>query len=209
MIEGRTVVWSQIQTLRTPMTDLKERYPEYAEKLARASEALDRAGRRDAATALHLEEANSRASLDQEAAMHRQHAQDFKALLGAIRGLPGFSNFLLPKTAEALLHVADDGPVACINMHESRCDALVLMNSSLHHVPLPGLTPNVAKDWHDKLNSCLGLKPARDRKHKSVAGSSEEHVGGLLLSLWSTVVRPILDLITKEVRTAFSKGSIA
>jgi hypothetical protein len=67
-------------------------------------------------------------------------AGEWDALVGEIRAVDGFGDFLrAPKLAD-LRAAAAQGPVAVINISSVRCDALLLTVDGVEVVPLPGLS---------------------------------------------------------------------
>ena len=78
-------------------------------------------------------------SLEEDAQAHRRLAKEYKCTLSRIHSLPGFNEFLHPQKSESLRNAAPSGPGIIINMHETRCNALILLprSSRISHVPLP------------------------------------------------------------------------
>jgi hypothetical protein len=86
--------------------------------------------------------------------------------------LPGFDNFLLPKTWSQLTPAACFGPVVVLNVSSAQCDALILMLNvdNVIHVPLPGFTLEEAQGLQNSLSSlfsCCG-RPG-DTDHRTSA----------------------------------------
>jgi CHAT domain len=67
-------------------------------------------------------------------------AREWDAVVGEIRSVDGFRDFLRPPKSADLLAAAAHGPVAVINISSVRCDALLLTADGVEVVPLPGLS---------------------------------------------------------------------
>ncbi|KZV98747.1 TPR-like protein, partial [Exidia glandulosa HHB12029] len=190
--QGRALVWGQIQNLRTPMHDLRLKHPVHAEKLRLASAALESAGQRPSTEFTPLTPAAQRGSLEEEVVTHRRVAREYQQLLDEIRQLDGFHHFPRPRQWDDLCHSASDGPVVCVNVHESRCDALIICNFALHQVHLPELSPALAAKWHRELNKYLAVERARKSKPYKPPTGGDGDLRIVLRSLWSSVVHPVI-----------------
>ncbi|KAB5590921.1 Aromatic di-alanine and TPR containing protein [Ceratobasidium theobromae] len=185
--QARSVVWNQTLQLRTPVDELSSAHPELAAEL------------QSVATELHNAASQSKdvIILEQAVQRHRHLAGRYDELVNKIRSIDGFEDFLRPKKVSALLRAAQTGPVVVINVHESRCDALILLpdRNKLGHVPLPDFSPAKAHQAHGQLRQSLhGL---RERGFK-IAVRKDVQGGGFssaLNMLWTDVVQPILDYL--------------
>ena len=140
--QGRSIVWNQINRLRTPVEELRVHDSGLADRFSTLSVQLENAGSRtDPRSAGGELSTDAKISLQNEAHNHIQLAQDWEALLTSIRNLniPQFKNFLRPRKCEDLLHgLPDSGHVIIINVDPMRCDALAVMAgcSKPIHMPL-------------------------------------------------------------------------
>ena len=66
-------------------------------------------------------------------------AREWDELVGQVRALDGFGDFLRPPRLETLLPAADGGPVVILNVSRWRCDALIVKASGVEVVELPDL----------------------------------------------------------------------
>ncbi|KAG9122187.1 hypothetical protein FRC07_001537, partial [Ceratobasidium sp. 392] len=121
--EGRSIVWSQILRLRTPFDDLSVVDHELAEQLRDTASQLEAAGLRIEVTE---SPAPSELALELQAQRHHMLAVQWEQLLTEARKLPGFQDYLLPRKSQELKKAATNGPVVAINIHPSRCDALIV-----------------------------------------------------------------------------------
>ncbi|KAJ6564423.1 hypothetical protein B0H19DRAFT_1067975 [Mycena capillaripes] len=117
--QGRSIIWSQMLNLRSPVDLLRASHPRLGDELIRLSSYLDSAGTRE----------NFRRSsnpgnqlLDSQVFGQRyhDHAHARNNLLKMIRSLSGFQTFLLPKTMSELYLAAREGPVVVLNTTEIR-----------------------------------------------------------------------------------------
>jgi CHAT domain len=67
-------------------------------------------------------------------------AREWDDLVGQVRALDGFEDFLRPPRLETLLPAAEGGPVVILNVSRWRCDALIVTTSGVEVVELPDLT---------------------------------------------------------------------
>lgn len=119
--------------------------------------------------------------------MRHAVAQAGGDVLGEIRTLPGFHDFLRPPPVRRLLQAARRGPVVVVNVSAAGSDALLLTADKLSTVPLPGLTPeSVAAQ-------VVALQEAIDTAHRG--GRPSEAVHGVLSWLWDHVTGPVLDAL--------------
>ena len=205
--QGRSIVWGQLLNLRTPVDELHNVRPDLALDLVRISKELDSAGTRD----FHPKPSDqlTSASLHQVAKTHYQLAEQWQALLSQVRDVPGFEDFLRPKKLAQLLNVAQFGPVVYINVHESRCDALILKpdRNDVIHVPLERLSHDRALKLRDSMHASLlagniRMRDARASSAVVLPGASGDFVG-ILSSLWSTIAKPVLDSLAFQVSHSF------
>ncbi|KAI0092623.1 CHAT domain-containing protein [Irpex rosettiformis] len=216
---GRTVVWSQMLKLRTPLDNLRKRYPQLASDLQSVSQTLELASAPKGFADLASEvvapasspgNAHPQKSLKDQANSSHTHALEYAKLIAHIRSLKGFEDFLRPKTLAQLAPACASGPVVVINMHESRCDALVLYHpGNVAHIPLPDFSYERAQNLRKQLWTVLSHKRLRSQFRDSSYDENQnrgplppgrkrkEHdpMSLVLADLWRLVVKPIIDLI--------------
>jgi hypothetical protein len=194
---GRSVVWKQMLQLRTPMDELAEASPILASELQHVAHELDRISSPKASNDDAVSDA---LSLEQAAQNHRRLALRWDDLLDKARALPGFENFLLPLKASQLMRSAQSGPVVMINMHKTRCDALVIQPGvpEILHVPLQVSYDLVAGFRLD----ISRFVRSRDATQRAFLGRyrSQDMFARTLAGLWKEVVRPVIDSLGYLVR---------
>ncbi|KAJ7797368.1 hypothetical protein B0H13DRAFT_2506787 [Mycena leptocephala] len=155
--QGRSIIWGQLLNLRSPVDMLKSSYPELANKLLFLSAQLERSGTR--ANYSRLTASSAEDSLQSVADQAHQNAYDRQQLLKQIRGLKGFSLFLLPKTIRELSEAGKQGPVVLLNVSNDRCDALILMpglDDEVMHISLTDFTPKDAMKLGQSFGHLVG-----------------------------------------------------
>ncbi|CAE6460475.1 unnamed protein product [Rhizoctonia solani] len=194
--ESRSIVWRQMLDLRTPLDELRDVDQLLAQELERVAHALDQAGSSKPTRSISMDVVKS---LEQAAQSHHRLAEEWDKLLAEVRQIDIFSDFLKPKKASTLMKAAHDGPVIAINVHETRCDALVLSNqrTPLDCVPLPRLSYHKALDAQRRLIRSLSLSGIRDRaegRGVTIKGSlPKDELKQVFEFLWDDVVQPILE----------------
>jgi tetratricopeptide (TPR) repeat protein len=193
--EARGIVWSQLLQLRAPMDDLRERHPELAAHLQNAAQELEQMG----PDSIFLEGVQI-ASVEDTVARRRELAVEHAIALNEIRKQQGFERFLLPKQFTELAPAPQAGFVAIVNVHHSRCDALIICPSNrVVHTSLPDLSYQLADTMRIKLVQTLQASGVRDRGAVREASQDDATVPWILERLWKTVVLPILQAIEQEV----------
>lgn len=123
-------------------------------------------------------------------------SRDLDELIGRIRALPGFHDFLRPLDGDRLRALAADGPVVLLNQGPHYCHALVVTGRSITSLPLAPGTAELA-DAAQRLSAAVdainGQGAARPSPAALVAaGATARHT---LSWTWHRIVRPVLDLL--------------
>ncbi|KAE9405348.1 hypothetical protein BT96DRAFT_935062 [Gymnopus androsaceus JB14] len=150
--EARSVVWSQILQLRTPLDDLSIQYPEMAKKLENVSRALDNAGSSSIPDVMQPgSESQSLKTFalgtEDQARMHRALALEYEQLIGQVRQLEGFETFLRPRRLKELVAAATNGAVAVLKSYEGTCFHTWVLNPSETVVRLHTQVVFTMKEW--------------------------------------------------------------
>ncbi|KAI0083205.1 CHAT domain-containing protein [Irpex rosettiformis] len=203
---GRAVVWSQVLQLRTPLDDLQRLHPQLADRLRHVSHALELAA--SGSPSMPTEARLLSSSPDIQAPSSHGYALEYNKLISTIRELEGFEDFMQPKTLSQLAGACTSGPVVVINVHKSRCDALVLYCAGdVVHIPLPELSLSRAIDIPDYLWNLLRAKRFLNRCRSDMQDENDDRGGRvtemepsdmmrkILADLWNWVVKPIMDIV--------------
>ena len=217
--QGRCLIWSQLNNLRTPLEKLGALFshnPEIAREMLTVSRALENAGSQGDLVAQSEGEATMeyKMSLQDEANIHIRLAQKWNELLTEILTIPKFKDFLQPPTCSNLLkNLPESGSVAVVNVHKDSCDALVL-SSDLDeplHIPLHEFSYAKATNLRDQLKAHLLAANIRMREcdhlddvraTRPVGDNADKGaIKRILHQLWTLVVKPILDGLGISVST--------
>ncbi|KAI0083490.1 CHAT domain-containing protein [Irpex rosettiformis] len=183
---GRAVVWSQVLQLHTPLDDLQRLHPQLAERFRHVSHALQLAASGSPPVSTETQLPSSSPDIQ----------------------LEGFEDFLRPKTLSQLAGACASGPVVVINVHELRCDALVLCRAGdVVHIPLPELSLVRAMGIQKYLRDLLRAKRFLNRCRGDLQDEDDERGGRVtemeppdmmrkvLTDLWNWVVKPVMDIV--------------
>jgi len=204
--QGRSIIWSQVLQLRTPLDHLKNVHPELAGHLSYLSKTLEGATVCD--VMLPVSGGHDRPSPSEVAVHYHDLAHEREELVKKIRTLDGFEGFLSPKSLADLLPAANNGPVVILNVSSSRSDALVLIPShnDILHIPLPDFNFNIAHTLQKSLKMLLTTSDRRTSGDLGRAGQLalfsqpiEADFKYILSQLWLLVVKPVLDVLAINV----------
>ncbi|KAF7349990.1 hypothetical protein MVEN_01300300 [Mycena venus] len=207
--QGRSVIWGQLLNLRTPVDELREKYPALADQLVSLSKLLETAGARNNAVTDDIKQQPL------ESIANQAHAFALKQnhVLQQIRVLPGFERFLLPKRISELSLAAKKGPIAILNASAYGCDALILLPGladEVIHVPLSNFTIQEAQVMAKSLASIVGTSGRGDRLYSRREGAIAPHDSftHILSELWCKIVHPVLNALAITTPVSQDLGRI-
>ncbi|PVF92650.1 hypothetical protein CPB86DRAFT_165945 [Serendipita vermifera] len=192
--QGRSIVWTQILQLRTPVDKLREVEPDLADRLLQISQLLDLGPQ-------YAEFSDSGDSTtEEEGRKYRALTAEWEALVKQIGSIPNFGNFLQSPTSSRLMRAAQDGPVIVLNIAKTRCDALALLPGleEVIHIPLPNITFDRIIELRDDLKEHLYSSGIRMRDTRAATKLMDEGDGNcerVLAELWDNLVKPVLDTL--------------
>ncbi|KAG8754846.1 hypothetical protein FRC14_004601 [Serendipita sp. 396] len=189
--QGRSIVWTQILQLRTPVDQLRAVEPDLADRLLHISSLLHQGGQ-----GADIQSEHTR-SPEEEPRHYRALAKERDDIVEKVRSLPKFRDFLKPLKLHRLAEAAKEGAVVVINVSERRCDALALlygMDEALH-IPLPNLTSERVTQLQIEFNALLKSSGVRQRavRDEEVEVGGDEGCMKILTELWDHLVKPVLD----------------
>ncbi|QRV89381.1 CHAT domain protein [Ceratobasidium sp. AG-Ba] len=187
--QGRSIIWSQKLQLRTPFEELSLVDPVLAAQLRDVACELDAAGSR---SSLDFRAAEAPVNLVTQSQRHHELAFHWQELLAKARQYPDFCEYLLPRKAKDLKKAARDGPIVIINVHHTRCDALVILPGveDVVHVPLVELTEHKLIRIRGQCSSLAQRHDIRGFKRQGPRDTLQPFI-----TLWSDIVRPILNVL--------------
>ncbi|KAG1832888.1 TPR-like protein [Suillus subalutaceus] len=132
--QGRTIIWTQMTRLRTPLDSLQtcgDHAAALVKKFRDLSSILDKPPAND-------REATPRVDVEAEEARYRRVVKDWNRAVEEIRKIKGFSHFLLPPLFSDLQDAARDRPIIMLIASKLSCDAVVILHKqSPTQIPLP------------------------------------------------------------------------
>lgn len=197
--EGRSIVWRQMTQLRTPMDELFNSHPKLAAKLKQVAFDLDHAGSRP--PLYSTAKKSNEQSLEEAARRHRRLAEKWEFLVTQARQLPGHEGFMRTRTSSELTCSAHSGTVVMLNLHQDRCDALVIRSRSadISHLPLTQFSPRRANHISAKMSTLVRSRGSVDRAFIKPNQPTGVDMEGMLMELWSSVVKPVLEFLGYNV----------
>ncbi|KAJ7458810.1 TPR-like protein [Mycena galericulata] len=209
--QGRSVIWGQLLTLRTPVDDLRKSHPDLADQLVSVSTKLETAG----TWSNGVTDADAIKTQSLQSIVQQSHALALErnGVLQKVRELPGFERFLLSKPISELSEAAKRGPVAILNISDYGCDALILMPGladEVIHVPLSDFTTDAAQALAQSLASIVGTTGRSDRLHGSREGymAPDDIFSHILSELWVKIVHPVLHALAITTPASQDLGRI-
>lgn len=190
--QGRSIVWTQVLQLRTPVDRLREVDSGLADHIFHISRLLDRGPEQK-----DLLDQEPR-SMEEEGRWYRSLTSEWERTVEKIRSLPDFADFLRPPKATRLIGAAQHGPVVVVNIAEARCDALALLPKSdkILCIPLPRITSERIVQLRDDLRDLLSSNGIRMREPRAAVqvtdDDDEEGCKWILSELWECIVKPVL-----------------
>src|SRR6267154_5746962 len=195
--QGRALLWSEMHGLRTSTDQLRTADPDLAEKFTATNKKLE-----ILTTSTWLNEGlgvvDGRFECDKQMVQYpdlmvRQQVllKDRDALISQIRGLPGFENFLLPLSFDALRSASSSGPVIIINHCKLGSDILIVFHDSPpSHIPTP-------YDFFDRANCSKVELLTAQQKDGLDSGSYQKTLSFVLKELYELVGRPVIERLNK------------
>lgn len=205
--QGRCLVWSQINNLRTPLGDLRDHDSVLADDFSVVSRALEKSGSRTESRIPDIEDSmRNKMSLQDEVKKHIELARRWEELLHEIRSIKGFHYFLQPPSISSLLEgVPKTGSVIIINAHATRSDAIALLPGveSAIHIPLHNLSYARSNDWKGLLNQTRSREDEEVELRKPRPVRPKRQILRKILSeLWFYIVKPVLTKLDISSHTA-------
>jgi hypothetical protein len=130
--------------------------------------------------------------VDRDASDRRKLADTWQDLITEIRALPGFSDFAAPPSARDLIAQAAQGAIAVLNVSRYGSHALLLTDSSIRSLPLPGLPPEVVVRRVGTFREALFT--ATDGT-ASTRKDAQDTLAKTLEWLWDAAAGPVLDAL--------------
>jgi hypothetical protein len=182
---------SQSLDTRNDLTDLRHRHPALAAQFENLRDRLDQSPYLSVAETLPADGSDPVTETARALREHRQLAAELAETLDRIREQDGFAPFGLPPANDELFAEAARGPVVTLNVGRYRSDALLLTESRVIPLELPGLDHDGAADHVDAFHDALEAAASPDTgvADRKAANAS---LRAVLEWLWDTVAEPVL-----------------
>jgi CHAT domain-containing protein len=179
--QGRTIIWTQMTRLRTPLDTLETRSDHAAALVKRFRDLSSLLGKPPAS------HADGTQSVDVEAAdtRYRRLVEDWNGVVEEIRQIEGFSRFLLPPVFADLQEAAREGPIIVLVASKSSCDAIIITHTQ------PPTSIKLPTDFEKLTTLVLELREAIG-KDASPKGNQTALIKALR-KLWNEVVFPVVE----------------
>jgi len=163
---GRSVFWSQILRLRSPVDRLRDIAPQLADALIRVSTELDAASHRVSEVKNYSN--SQKITIEREQSRLQRLNKERSNTLDAIRRLPTFTDFLLPRRLGTLQRAATTSPVVFLIANDEGSDCLVMTSIDVQHIQLPNLPTKALQELASLLlRTSTGKKVSRSFMEES------------------------------------------
>ncbi|KAG1732626.1 CHAT domain-containing protein [Suillus paluster] len=186
--QGRTLIWTQMARVRTPLDSLQER-GDHAQALMKKFR--DLSFLLDKPPAEHRE-GIPRVDIEAAAVRYTRLVADWNQTAEEIRELEGFSHFLLPPLFSELQDAACDGPIIVLLASKASCDAIIILHTQ----------PPVSVRLAINLEHLVRLSKALSQTVDKEAGPRGTQPGliKVLRELWDDIVRPVVENLDRFAR---------
>ncbi|KAH8799183.1 CHAT domain-containing protein [Flagelloscypha sp. PMI_526] len=220
MEQGRSIVWSQLRRLRSPLVDLQCAHPDLAQEFQDAQRRIEVSF---LPHNVDNETESAADSLDRQAQAHRRNIQTREDLLTEIRGKEGFESFLRPEKFSVLSKACQGHIAVLLTVAGVHCDALVISpSSSIFHILFTNVSQDVIRDlrnqWETSCNTrlnnrgdkrdlsycpnhCLvtpadgSLRTRFGNRGEGPAITNMDPMASMLSQLWEKIVHPLVNQI--------------
>ncbi|KAG1823197.1 CHAT domain-containing protein [Suillus variegatus] len=181
--QGRTIIWTQMTRLRTPLDSLQTRGNHAAallKKFRDLSSLLDR-------PPASYSEATPRVDVEAGETWYRRLVEEWNRVVEEIRKIEGMSRFLLSPLFSNLQDAARDGPIILLTASESSCHAIIIPYNQ------PPISIQLPTDFDKLLTLVLTLREAVGKE----AGPKGNQTALIkdLRKLWDDVVCPVVEIL--------------
>ncbi|KAJ7897480.1 CHAT domain-containing protein, partial [Mycena leptocephala] len=151
---SRSIFWSQAIHFRTPLDDLATVRSDLSARLIDLSSQLEQGAFRDIFREISTNSDQHQIhSVEAEGARYRSLNEEWDETIKSVRMLPGFDDFMQPKSIRKLQR-AVQGPIVVLHCGEASSNALVINTSEIVQcVPLPKLSLHVVQSLVDTLDA--------------------------------------------------------
>ncbi|KAH8818693.1 CHAT domain-containing protein [Flagelloscypha sp. PMI_526] len=177
MERGRSIIWSQLRRLRSPLVDLQDSCPSLAQEFQDVQRRIEMSF---LCHEMQDKGESELSSLEHQRQNHRRDTQRRDELLAEIRSKHGFERFLMPETFSVLSKACQGHLVVLLTVFEEHCDALIILpSSSITHLSFTEVTQGEINRLHAWWDS----------------SDKDDSLAYLLSYVWTKIVQPIIEEI--------------
>ena len=185
---GRFILWSKMGGYRHPLDHLRHVDIQLADRLQTIGVELERLAISSESGPIDNGSPKSLAHLEAQMQRYRILSEEWEEVVGQIRKIEGFSNFLQAVPFATLQTAAAEGPVILINISKYRSDAIIL---HIDNLPILVNLPNVQPEHLAYLSEQLRLAQDPD-----VTDPGKLFIP-ILRDLWDDIVSPVCDRLAQ------------
>ncbi|KAG1731528.1 uncharacterized protein EDB91DRAFT_1349369 [Suillus paluster] len=161
---GRALLWFQVSRLRTPPDQLRIARPLLADRFVVLSEQLS--------AAIHTRgsvfDAADSAAANRAMQQYERLLTQWEVVVAQIRGIGGFSRFLIPPSYDDARLAAQHGPIILLIASEHSCHSLIITHDAEQpcHVPLSITLADVkslSEDFSHAIRNAANMDPTESR----------------------------------------------
>ncbi|KAH9980949.1 CHAT domain-containing protein [Lactifluus volemus] len=187
---GRAMIWSELRGFRSSADQIRTVDPPLAEAFVAINEDLEKVTMSIDTYGSENHDPEGMDQFGRQMVQQRKLLEQRDKLIGHIRTLPFFGNFLKPPSFDALRSAALQGPVIIINHCKWRSDILILFHNS---------PPSLITTKNDFYDSALELSDrlAKNIKYGLESKQYERALRSVLKDLYELVGRPVIEKFRK------------
>ncbi|KAF8200073.1 CHAT domain-containing protein [Mycena galopus ATCC 62051] len=213
---SRSVFWTQALRLRTPLDDLRANNPKLASEFSKLCHDLEQASFRNN----KLSKTGDAAVLEAEGERSRLLNEEWARIVGSIRSINEFKDFMQPQGIAALQTAARLGPIVIISPGECVGHALIVKENETQSVTLPlltrkrmmylvdltrALTSGSDFDFEEfktsRGDSDLGVHRLCGKREGLDPRTTEDIFPDLLGALWNEIASPVISALELKKST--------
>ncbi|KAH8697307.1 CHAT domain-containing protein [Talaromyces proteolyticus] len=165
--QGRGILATSLEEMRTDTLSLRYRYPDLAERFAQLRNELELSDTRDTSFL-------DQSSWQTQGSRRYDAGNELDKVIVEIRKQSGFEDFLTAPSEKEMQAAAASGPIVVINVSKYRCDSVLIEKHQIRVLALP----------------LLNIKEIKNRAQRLIQGSLTT-----LEWLWNVAASPILDAL--------------
>ena len=187
--QGRAILWSKMEGYRCPLDQLRQVDVQLADQFESVSVRLEHLALSSKSGPMDSEIPTSLTRSEVQMRRCRILSEEWDKLIGQIRKIEGFSNFLQAIPFATLRTAAAEGPIILVNVSNYRSDAIIL---HIDNPPILVTLPNVQPKHLTHLGEQLALARGLD-----AVPNPPKLILPTLRDLWNNIVSPVHDCLTK------------